>query len=57
MFFLTLGRKVIKSATKEEICFLICPSETRKFKLIKDIKGGSNTNFPNQISPSLFGTS
>ena len=24
--FPNLGRKVIKSATKEEICFLICPS-------------------------------
>jgi len=23
---LNLGRKVIKSATKKEICFLICPS-------------------------------
>jgi hypothetical protein len=24
--FSNVGRKVIKSATKEEICFLICPS-------------------------------
>jgi hypothetical protein len=38
VLFANLGRKVIKSATKEEICFVICPSYTRKFKLIKLIR-------------------
>jgi hypothetical protein len=36
-----LGRKVIKAATNEEICFVICPSYTRKSKLIKEKKGAA----------------
>jgi hypothetical protein len=47
--FPNLERKVIKSATKEEICFVICPSYTRKSKLIKEKKGVAARK-PNQIN-------
>jgi hypothetical protein len=47
--FPNLGRKVIKSATKEEICFVICPSYTKKSKLIKE-KKGAVARKPNQIN-------
>ena len=47
--FPNLGRKVIKSATNEEICFVICPSYTMKSKLIKE-KKGATTRKPNQIN-------
>jgi hypothetical protein len=40
--FPNLGRKVIKSTTKEEICFVICPIYTRKSKLINEMKGGGS---------------
>ena len=47
--FPNLGRKVIKSAIKEEIFFVICPSYTRKSKLIKEKKGAAARK-PNQIN-------
>jgi hypothetical protein len=47
--FPNLGRKVIKSARNEEICFVICPSYTRKSKLIKE-KKGAVARKPNQIN-------
>jgi hypothetical protein len=47
--FPNLGRKVIKSITKEKICFVICPSYTRKSKLIKEKKGAAAKK-PNQIN-------
>jgi len=47
--FPNLGRKVIKSAIKKEICFVICPSYTRKFNLIKEKKGVAARK-PNQIN-------
>jgi hypothetical protein len=34
--FPNLVRKVIKSITKEEVCFVICLSYIRKSKLIKE---------------------
>ena len=37
IYSLKQARKVIKSATKEEIGFIICLSYTRKFKLDKEI--------------------
>jgi hypothetical protein len=35
------ARKVIKSAKKGEIGFIICPSYTRKSKIIKELKGAT----------------
>ena len=40
--------KVIKSITKEEIFFVICPSYARKSKLIKENEGAA-TRKPNQV--------
>ena len=48
--FPNLGRKVIKSATNEEICFVIYPSYTRKSKLIKEKKGAAAARKSNQIN-------
>jgi hypothetical protein len=47
--FPNLERKAIKSATKEETCFVICPSYIRKSKLIKENKGAAASK-PNQIN-------
>jgi len=47
--FPNLGRKVIKSAIKEEIYFVIYPRYTRKFKLIKE-KKRATARKPNQIN-------
>jgi hypothetical protein len=47
--FPNLERKVIKLEKKEENCFVICPSYTRKSKLIKEKKGAA-TRKPNQIN-------
>jgi hypothetical protein len=46
--FPNLEMKVIKSATNEEISFVICPSYARKSKLIKE-KERAATRKPNQI--------
>jgi hypothetical protein len=48
--FPNLGRKVIKSATNEEICFVIYRSYTRKSKLIKEKKGAAAARKSNQIN-------
>jgi hypothetical protein len=47
--FPNLGRKVIKSVIKEDIGFVICPSYTKKSKLIKEKKGEAARK-PNQIN-------
>jgi hypothetical protein len=46
--FANLEMKVIKSITKEEFFFVICPSYARKSKLIKENEGAAARK-PNQV--------